>query len=217
MFSGQSEEQARRKILAVLLDETRKVLESARELTNVYKFVTEGKKKDIELSIIKISKAEDEIESFRRALTRELAEVGSIIMNREDLLRTSYEIEEIAGYSSGIAFRLSIIDNKALKKGKIKEEFSELIETSLELVQKLSEMIRTLSTNPSTVMDIAQDMQKIERETDTKYRELVKRVMKEIPDPKNAMMLKDAAEHIEEMADRCLAASDSITVVAIGF
>ena len=138
-------------------------------------------------------------------------------MNREDLLRTAYEIEEIAGYSSGIAFRLSIIDNKALKKGKIKEEFSELIETSLALVQKLSEMIRTLSTNPSTVMDIAQDMQKIERETDTKYRELVKRVMKEIPDPKNAMMLKDAAEHIEEMADRCLAASDSITVVAIGF
>ena len=50
MFSGQSEEQARRKILAVLLDETRKVLESARELTNVYKFVTEGKKKEIELS-----------------------------------------------------------------------------------------------------------------------------------------------------------------------
>ena len=97
MFSGQSEEQARRKILAVLLDETRKVLESARELTNVYKFVTEGKRKDIELSIIKISKAEDEIESFRRALTRELAEVGSIIMNREDLLRTAYEIEEIAG------------------------------------------------------------------------------------------------------------------------
>jgi len=48
MFSGQSEEQARRKILAVLLDETRKVLESARELTNVYKFVTEGKKKEIE-------------------------------------------------------------------------------------------------------------------------------------------------------------------------
>ena len=64
MFSGQSEEQARRKILAVLLDETRKVLESARELTNVYKFVTEGKKKEIELSIIKISKAEDEIEKF---------------------------------------------------------------------------------------------------------------------------------------------------------
>ncbi len=217
MFSGQSEEQARRKILALLLDETRKVLESARELTNVYKFVIEGKRKDIELSIIKISKAEDEIESFRRALTRELAEVGSIIMNREDLLRTAYEIEEIAGYSSGIAFRLSIIDNKALKKGKIKEEFSDLIETTIELVQKLSEMIRTLSTNPSTVMDIAQDLQKIERETDTKYREIVKRVMKEIPDPKNAMMLKDAAEHIEEMADRCLAASDSITVVAIGF
>ena len=217
MFSGQSEEQARRKILAVLLDETRKVLDSARELTNVYEYVCNGKKTKIEESIIEISKAEDEIESFRRALTRELAEVGSIIMNREDLLRTAYEIEEIAGYSSGIAFRLSIVDNKALKKGKIKEEFTDLIETTVALVQKLSEMIRALSVNPKTVMDIAVDLQKIERETDTKYRELVRRVMKEVPDPKNAMMLKDAAEHIEGMADRCLAASDSITVVAIGF
>ena len=217
MFTGQSEEQARRKILAVLLDETRKVLESARELPNVYKFVSEGKKNEIEKSIKEISKAEDEIESFRRALTRELAEVGSVIMNREELLRTAYEIEEIVGYSSGIAFRLSIIENKVLKKGKIKEQFTDLIEITVALVQKLSEMIRALSINPNAVMDISQELQKLERETDIKYRELVKRVIKEIPDPKNAMMLKDAAEHIEEMADRCLAASDSITVVAIGF
>ena len=217
MFTGQSEEQARRKILAILLDETRKVLESARELPNVYKFVSEGKKNEIEKSIKEISKAEDEIESFRRALTRELAEVGSVIMNREELLRTAYEIEEIAGYSSGIAFRLSIIENKVLKKGKIKEQFTDLIEITVALVQKLSEMIRALSINPNAVMDISQELQKLERETDIKYRELVKRVIKEIPDPKNAMMLKDAAEHIEEMADRCLAASDSITVVAIGF
>ena len=217
MFTGQSEEQARRKILAVLLDETRKVLESARELPNVYKFVSEGKKNEIEKSIKEISKAEDEIESFRRALTRELAEVGSVIMNREELLRTAYEIEEIAGYSSGIAFRLSIIENKVLKKGKIKEQFTDLIEITVALVQKLSEMIRALSINPNAVMDISQELQKLERETDIKYRELVKRVIKEIPDPKNAMMLKDAAEHIEEMADKCLAASDSITVVAIGF
>ena len=217
MFTGQSEEQARRKILAVLLDETRKVLESARELPNVYKFVSEGKKNEIEKSIKEISKAEDEIESFRRALTRELAEVGSVIMNREELLRTAYEIEEIAGYSSGIAFRLSIIENKVLKKGKIKEQFTDLIEITVALVQKLSEMIRALSINPNAVMDIAQELQKLERETDIKYRELVKRVMKEIPDAKNAIMLKDAAEHIEEMADKCLAASDSITVVAIGF
>ena len=52
MFTGQSEEQARRKILAVLLDETRKVLESARELPNVYKFVSEGKKNEIEKELL---------------------------------------------------------------------------------------------------------------------------------------------------------------------
>ena len=48
-------------------------------------------------------------------------------MNREDLLKTAYEIEEIAGYTSGVAFRMSIVDSKSLKKSSIKKEFEELL------------------------------------------------------------------------------------------
>ena len=77
-------------------------------------------------------------------------------------------------------------------------------------------MVRSLSINPSSVIDIAIELQKIERQTDLRYRNLVKMVIKDITSPKEAMLLKDAAEHIEEMADRCLSAADSITIIAIG-
>lgn len=216
MFSGESESQARRRTLSVLLDETRKVLDASRELSNVFEAVVKNDMKSIESSINKISEAEDEVEGYRRALTRELAEVGSLLMNREDLLKTAYEIEEIAGYTSGVAFRLSIVDNKSVKKAAIQKEFEELLKTTIELVYRLNEMVRSLATNPSSVIDIAIELQKIERQTDLKYRNLVKMVIKDIPSTKDAMLLKDAAEHIEEMADRCLSAADSITIIAIG-
>ena len=217
MFSGESESQARRRTLSVLLDETRKVLDSSRELSNVFEAVVKNDPKSVESSINKISEAEDEVEGYRRALTRELAEVGSLLMNREDLLKTAYEIEEIVGYTSGVAFRLSIVDNKSVKKAAIQKEFEELLSTTVDLVYRLNEMVRSLSINPKAVIDIAIELQKIERQTDLKYRNLVKIIIKDVTSPKEAMLLKDAAEHIEEMADRCLAASDSITVVAIGF
>ena len=137
-------------------------------------------------------------------------------MNREDLLKTAYEIEEIAGYTSGVAFRMSIVDSKSLKKSSIKKEFEELLNMIIELVHKLNEMVRSLAVNPDNVIQIANELQKIERETDVKYRNLVKIIMKEIKEAKDAMLLKDAAEHIEEMADRCSAAADSITIIAIG-
>jgi predicted phosphate transport protein (TIGR00153 family) len=216
MFSGGSEDKARGKTQAVLLDETRKVLDSSRELVNVFNAVILNDEKKILNSIKKIGEAEDEVESYRRALTRELAEVGSLLMNREDLLKTAYEIEEIAGYTSGVAFRMSIVDSKSLKKSSIKKEFEELLNMIIELVHKLNEMVRSLAVNPDNVIQIANELQKIERETDVKYRNLVKIIMKEIKDAKDAMLLKDAAEHIEEMADRCSAAADSITIIAIG-
>ena len=216
MFSGESESQARRRTLSVLLDESRKVLEASRELSSVFEAVVKNDPKSIESSINKISEAEDEVEGYRRALTRELAEVGSLLMNREDLLKTAYEIEEIAGYTSGVAFRLSIVDNKSVKKAAIQKEFEELLKATLDLVYRLNEMVRSLSINPSSVIDIAIELQKIERQTDLRYRNLVKMVIKDITSPKEAMLLKDAAEHIEEMADRCLSAADSITIIAIG-
>ena len=216
MFSGESESQARRRTLSVLLDETRKVLDSSRELSNVFEAVVKNDPKSVESSINKISEAEDEVEGYRRALTRELAEVGSLLMNREDLLKTAYEIEEIAGYTSGVAFRLSIVDNKSVKKAAIQKEFEELLSTTVDLVYRLNEMVRSLSINPKAVIDIAIELQKIERQTDLKYRNLVKIIIKDVTSPKEAMLLKDAAEHIEEMADRCLSAADSITIIAIG-
>ena len=105
MFSGEAEIQARRRTLAVLQDEIRTVLDAARDLSQAYDFLLQNDQEGLQGSIEKIRKSEDDAESLRRTLTRELGEIGNMLMNRDDLLRTSYDIEEIGGFISGTAFR----------------------------------------------------------------------------------------------------------------
>ena len=40
--------------------------------------------------------------------------------------------------------------------------------------------------------------------------------MKKVTDPKDVMLLVDLAEGLEDMADVCSSAADSITIVALG-
>ncbi len=215
MFTGESEVQARRKTLSVLQDETRRVLDSVRDLSSAYTLLLEGKKTELQSAFAKIRKAEDDAEGYRRALTRELAEVGTLMMNREDILRAAYSVEEIAGFVSGIAFRLSFIKPEVLKRGKLVEELKDLIEMAVESVQRLSEMVRALSINPASALETANYIQKLERQIDDEYRTIVVGLMK-LDSIKDVMMLKDIVERVEGLSDLCLTASDSITIVALG-
>tara|TARA_Y100000294_G_scaffold170935_1_gene183774 strand:+ start:40 stop:693 length:654 start_codon:yes stop_codon:yes gene_type:complete len=216
MFSGEAEIQARRRTLAVLQDEIRTVLDAARDLSQAYEFLLQNDQEGLQVSIENIRKSEDDTESLRRALTRELGEIGNMLMNREDLLRTSYDIEEIAGYISGTAFRFNQISPKILKKAGLGKDCKELIDLSIESVNQLNRIVHTLSINPLKALEMAQEVQKLERTVDHKYRNLIVKIFKEVSSIKDLIVLKDIVEEIEDLADRCLTASDSITIVALG-
>ena len=55
----------------------------------------------------------------------------------------------------------------------------------------------------------------MERQIDAKYRTIVIKVLNEIAVTKDLLLLKDAVEGIEGMADKCQEASDSITILAL--
>ena len=54
--------------------------------------------KDIQVCIERMTNAEEEVENLRRKITREVAEIGSLMVYREDVLRTAYIMDDIAGY-----------------------------------------------------------------------------------------------------------------------
>jgi predicted phosphate transport protein (TIGR00153 family) len=215
MYNGELEVQAKRKALAVLHDEITHILNAARDLSSLSDSIIKGTNKETELSLVRMKNAGEEVENLRRKMTREISDTGSLMVYREDVLRTAYIIDDIAGYITGIAFRLSNIKIATLKKGKFDEDISELINMVVEAIFKLNEMARALSINPSSTIELAQEVQNIERKVDNSYRKVVIKALNEIPNTKDLLLVKDAVEGIEGMADRCQAASDSLTILAL--
>src|SRR3989442_2552965 len=215
MYSGELEVQAKRKALAVLQDEINRILNSVRDLSTLPALIIKADKSEIKQVLERIKNTEDEVEALRRKITREIADVGGLMMNRENLLNTAYTMDEIAGYITGIAFKLSNIKAVTLKKEKIEKDLSELIELAVDQIYKLNEIVRALGGNSTVAIDLAHEAQRIERAVDEKYRELTIRVLEEVTTTKELMLLQDVVEGIEEMSDRCLAVSDSFILLAL--
>ena len=127
MYSGELEVQAKRKALAVLQDEITRILNSSRDLSTLTTSLMKGDDKDIQHCLERMRNTEEEVENLRRKITREVAEIGSLMANSEDILRTAYIIDDIAGYISGVAFRLANMKPSTLKKASFDDDLKQLV------------------------------------------------------------------------------------------
>ncbi len=215
MYSGELEVQAKRKATAVLQDEINRILNAARELATLPDLMIKKDKTGIKNVLEQISTIEEEVEDLRRKITREVADVGGLIINRENLLNTAYTMDEIAGYITGISFKLSNIKLTTLKSAKLDKDVTKLIELVVDQIYKLNEIIRSLNSNSSGAIDLAQQTQAIEREIDIKYRLATLKALTEITNSKELLLMKDVIEGIEEMADKCQRVSDLFILLAL--
>jgi hypothetical protein len=214
MYSGELEVQAKRKAIAVLQDEINRILNAGRSLSMLPELIVKKNKSEIKETLDQIATLEEEVETLRRKITRDVADVGGLILNRENLLNTSYTMDEIAGYITGMAFKLSNIKPATLKTSKLDKDLTELIELVVDEIYKLNEIIRSLNTDSAKSIELAQDTQKIEREIDIKYRRMVLKSL-DISTTKEMLLMKDTIEGIEEMADKCQEVSDSFILLAL--
>jgi len=215
MYSGELEVQAKRKALAVLQDEINRILNAGRVLSTLPKMLVVKDKAGIKTTLEQISSIEDEVENLRRKITRDVADVGGLILNRDNILNTAYTMDEISGYITGIAFKLSNIKVSTMKTSGLDKDLTELIELVVDEIYKLNEIIRSLNVDSSKAIELAQETQKIERDIDTKYRIMEIKALNEIDDTKELLLMKDVIELIEEMADKCQEVSDSFILLAL--
>ena len=216
MFAGDTEVQVKRKTLTVLQDEIRRVFDGARELSSVYEALTKGDKDGVVMTLERIRKTEEDVDTLQRMLIREVAEMGQLIMNKEDLLRSAYNIHEISGHMGAIAFRLSNVKVSSLKPNKLSDDLRDILDLMVEIVQRLNNMVMSLTMNPAHSVDIASSIENLEREIDAKYRQTVVRIVNEVSSVKDLIMLKDVVDSIERVSDKCLSAADSMTILALG-
>lgn len=216
MSGSESEVQARRRTIIVLQDEMRRVLDASRVLLDEHAAVLKGEKMQIGSCIEKVRKAEEDVVTLRSALLRELSQVGTLLVNREDVLRAAFSIEEIFGHINGIAFRLSQLPRPTARKKPNRESIALLLGLNIDGISKLNETIRALSVNADQAMQLANQVSQVESAVDSKYREAKAQVMKQSRSAKELVAMNDLLESIENSSDAMLNAANAATVLALG-
>lgn len=194
----------------------RRVTDASRVLNEEYQALITDDKGGLKNALERIKKAEEDVVALRRALIRELAQVGTLLVNKEDLLRLAFLIEDIVGHINGTAFKLSHVRRSIAKTKKYKDAITELISLLIQEVSKQNECVRALSINPDQAIETAGQIQRIESEIDIKHRALMTEVLKSVSGYRDLIAMKDAIQAIEDCSDAALRAADSTTIVALG-
>ena len=216
-MSGQEgETQARRRTVVVLQDEMRRVLDAARVLLEEYGGLVKGDKVQATSALEKVKQAEGDVMTLRSALIRELSQVGTLLVNREDILRAAFAVEDIFGHINGVAFKLSQLSKSTAKNKSYRDAINGLLGLLIDGISKLNESIRALSINPQQSIQMAAQVQQIESSIDNEYREAVATVMKMATNVKELITVKEVVESIENCADAMLDAADASTILALG-
>ena len=216
MSGNEGEIQARRRTIVVLQDEMRRVLDATRVLLEEFSALGKGEKAQVSAALERVSQAEDDVMTLRTALIRELSQVGTLLVNREDILRGAFAVENIFGHINGIAFKMSQLQRSSAKNKKYRDSTVLLLGLLIDGISKLNDSIRALSINPDQSIQMSAQVQQIESSMDDAYREAVAMVMRSATNVKELITVKEVMESIENCADAMLDAANASTILALG-
>jgi len=159
---------------------------------------------------------EEEVDKARRLVSQELAEIGAILLSREDFLRFTNLTSEIADFSEGIAFRMvEIMEHNWNVPNDIKKDLLKLSEAAFEAVLRLRETMMVLSYGSTKVMEKAKDVEAAERAVDEIYRELEIKTLTGKLDLPAQFLLRDVLQLLEDSADKAEDAADAARILSL--
>ncbi len=211
----ETEERVKRRALSACQDHLRKVLEIARKVPQMVDCFASGDKEAARQVFTEIRKAEDEVDKARRMVSQELAQIGAILINREDFLRFTNLASEIADFCEGIAFwLLSIMERGWKVPSDIKKDLGKLADAMLDSVIKLRETAITLSYGSEKTLEKAKEVETAERVVDEVYRELEVKIINSKLEMPAMLLLRDITQLLENVADKAEDASDAARILS---
>lgn len=216
MLPAETEERVKRRALSVCQEHLRKVLDLTRKVPQIFDCFSKNDKERMRQLFNEIRAGEDEVDKARRLVSQELAEIGAVLISREDFLRFTNLTSEIADFSEGIAFRLvEIMEHNWSIPGDIKKDLLKLSEAVFETVLRLRETMMVLSYGSAKTMEKAKDVEVAERVVDEIYRELEIKTLSSKLDFPALILIRDVLQLLEDSADKAEDAADAARILSL--
>ena len=215
VLPAETEQRVKRRALNACQDNLRKVVDVTRKIPQMVEHFSKNDKESARQLFSEIRKGEEEVVKARRMVSQELAEIGAILISREDFLRFTNLSSEIADFSEGIAnYLVEIMEHNWNVPGDIKKDLLQLSEAVLDAVLKLRETMMVLSYGSAKTLEKAKDVEIAERIVDDLYRALAIKVLSSKLDLPVLLLLKDVLQLLENSADKAEDAADTARMLS---
>jgi len=163
-----------------------------------------------------VMKCGEEATEMKRTIMKEVAEVGAVLLSRDDFIRLSAEINTIADYCGGASYRLSELAKRKWEADKkILKDMESLGEASLDCVLRLKGTILSLKYGGAKVLEAAKKVESAERVSDAIYRKVDLRIISAKMKLPVMFLLREVSQFLEDIADISEDAADTAKILAI--
>ncbi len=182
---------------------------------NWSEYFASGDKENARKLFSEIKTGEEEVIKARRMVSQELAEIGAILIAREDFLRFTNLSSEIADFSEGIAnYLVEIMEHNWVISPDIKKDLLKLSLAVLDSVLKLRETMMVLNYGSQKTLERAKDVEIAERIVDDQYRALTIKVLSGKLEVPVLLLLRDVLQLLENSADKAEDAADVARMIS---
>ena len=215
VLPAETEERVKRRALNACQDNLRKVVDVSRKIPQLVEYFASGDKENARKLVSEIRTGGEEVIKARRMVSQELAEIGAILIAREDFLRFTNLSSEIADFSEGIAYYLvEIMEHNWVISPDIKKDLLKLSLAVLDSVLKLRETMMVLNYGSQKTQERAKDVEIAERIVDDQYRALTIKVLSGKLDVPVLLLLRDVLQLLENSADKAEDAADAARMLS---
>lgn len=215
VLPAETEERVKRRALNACQDNLRKVVDVSRKIPQLVEYFASGDKENARRLFSEIRTGEEEVIKARRMVSQELAEIGAILIAREDFLRFTNLSSEIADFSEGIAhYLVEIMEHNWVISPDVKKDLLKLSLAVLDSVLKLRETMMVLNYGSQRTLERAKDVEIAERIVDDQYRALTIKVLSGKLDVPVLLLLRDVLQFLENSADKAEDAADAARMLS---
>jgi predicted phosphate transport protein (TIGR00153 family) len=215
VLPAETEHRVKRRALNACKDSLRKVVDVTRKIPQMVDHFSKNDKEMARQLFSEIRKGEEEVIMARRMVSQELAEIGAILISREDYLRFTNLSSEIADLSEGIAYYLiQIMEHNWNVPDDIKTDLLKLSEAVFDAVLRLRETMMVLSYGSAKTLEKAKDVEIAERTVDDLYRALSIKVLSSKLNLPVLLLLRDVLQLLENSADKAEDAADTARILS---
>ncbi|PCN50593.1 hypothetical protein B6U99_03545 [Candidatus Geothermarchaeota archaeon ex4572_27] len=160
-----------RKVRDLVLEHVRRVCEAVRNMVLTIESYLAGDSRGVTLYLARTRQMEGEADDYRRNVYEFLARTSPALLNREDWVRLSIDLDKVADLAYSVAYRVSIACEKGWSPPReVASKLGEMAEAGLQLCEKLKEALFTYAYNAERarienmsdlILDAVQDLRLI--------------------------------------------------------